>query len=59
MAPSYIYGIAVIIAPLLILIVRAMFDCVRRTKSTGMQVPLLAYVPIMHCSLYFFCVPWP
>lgn len=51
MVPTFVYGIAVVIAPLFILIVRATIDCARRRKSTGMQVPLLAYVPIMHCSL--------
>lgn len=45
MVAMYIYAaVVVIFAPLLMLVVRAILDCVRRQTSTGMQVPLLAYV---------------
>ncbi|GAB9476060.1 unnamed protein product, partial [Globisporangium polare] len=49
MVAMYIYAaVVVIFAPLLMLVVRAILDCVRRQTSTGMQVPLLAGESIEH-----------
>lgn len=47
MSPStYYVGLGIILIPILMVAVRATIDCLRHKKSTGMQVPLLAYVSL-------------